>query len=369
MDRGDDYALRPGRVFLNHGSFGATPLPVLRAAAALRAESEEDYPAFYHHRVFPLLESSRRAVSDHLGVRDGCGVFVRNSTTAMQTVVDHLALGPGDHVVTTTREYEATTVLMRRLAGRGVAVDAVDGRPAGLTARVLDAVGPRTRAVVVSHVTSPWSQVNDVDAVAAELSGRGVVTVVDGAHTAGLVPLPAVRPGVFVCLTLHKWLHLPKGTGFLVVPPEAADDVRPVVTSWYADDPVLARRFAWAGTDDVVAHLLGAEAVTYQRELEADGLHDHWDKLTTHARDRLLGIPGVGPLAAGRSSPSMVAVGLPAGCDPEALLCALHGRGVDLWCGATPEGPVLRLSVAPYTSAADVDHGLSVLEELLAAAG
>jgi isopenicillin-N epimerase len=367
MDRGADYALRDGKVFLNHGSFGATPLPVLHAARALRAEAEEDYPAFYHERLFGLLEASRRAVSAHLGVPDGRGVFVRNSTTAMQTVVDHLGLQAGDHVVTTSREYEATVVLMRRLAARGVEVEVVDGRHDGLVERVLTTVRARTRAVVVSQVTSPWSQVNPVDDLAEVLSDRGVATVVDGAHTAGLVPLPVPRPGVFVCLTLHKWLHLPKGSGFLVVPPDAVDTVRPVVTSWYADDESLTRRFAWAGTDDVVAHLVGARAVAYQQGLLADGLCEHRHVLTALAEDLLLDLPGVGPLAPAPRAPSMVAVGLPAATDPEALLRRLHARSVDLWAGHTGEGPVLRLSVAPYTTAEDVEHGVAVLGGLLAA--
>ncbi len=367
MDRGADYALRAGKTFLNHGSFGATPLPVLRAARALRAEAEEDYPAFYHERVFGLLESSRRAVSAHLGVPEDRGVFVRNSTTAMQTVVDHLGLAAGDHLVTTSREYEATVVLLRLLAGRGVDVEVVDGRHAGLQERLLGAVGPRTRAVVVSQVTSPWSQVNPVDDLSEVLSERGVATVVDGAHSAGLVPLPVARPGVFVCLTLHKWLHLPKGTGFLVVPPDAVDTVRPVVTSWYADDATMTRRFAWAGTDDVVAHLVGAEAVAYQLGLLADGLCEHRQTLTALAEDRLLGLRGVTPLPPAPRAPSMVSVGLPPGTDPEALLRRLHQQGVDLWAGATDEGPVLRLSVAPYTTRDDVERGVAVLGGLLAA--
>ena len=188
----------------------------------------------------------------------------------------------------------------------------------------------------------------------------------DGAHTAGQLPLPADRPGQFVCLTLHKWLHLPKGTGFLVVPEDAADDLRPVVTSWYADSGTLPPRFAWAGTDDVVAHLVAREAVAYQRSLLEDGLHDHRAKLTTHAQDLLLSVPGVRPLPPAPRSPAMVSVALPP-CDPEGLLRRLHARDVDLWCGATEEGGVLRLSVAPYTTPEDVDHGVSVLEEVLAA--
>jgi isopenicillin-N epimerase len=367
MDRGGDYALRPGRVFLNHGSFGATPLPIQRAAQALRAEAEEDYPTFYHERFFPLLEFSRRAVSRHLGVPDGHGVFVRNSTTAMQTVVAHLGPGPGDHVIATSREYEATALLLRLLSDRGVDVEVVDGRHSGLVERLLAAVRRETRAVVVSHVTSPWSQVNDVDALTAELTARGVATVVDGAHTAGLVPLPVARPGVFVCLTLHKWLHLPKGTGFLVAPTDAVDGLRPVVTSWFADDSRLTRRFAWAGTDDVVGHLVGAEAVAYQEALEADGLRAHWRMLSAGASRRLLALPGVTAVATAPRAASMVAVGLPRGTDPEALLRRLHGRDVDLWCGSTQEGPVLRLSVAPYTTAGDVDRGLAVLEDVLTA--
>lgn len=364
MDRSADYPLVPGRTFLNHGSFGATPLPVLRAARALRVEAESDFPAFYHCRVFPLLDASRRAVCAQLGAPPDAGVFVRNATTAMQTVIDHLALRDGDHVVVTSREYEATTVLMRLLSRRGVDVEVVDGRHDGLVERVVAACGPRTRAAVVSHVTSPWTQVNDVDAISAVLSERGVATVVDGAHTAGQLPLPTLRPGVFVCLTLHKWLHLPKGAGFLVVPPDA-DDIRPVVTSWFAESDVLAHRFSWAGTDDVIAHLVGEEATAYQRDLVADGLADHWRALTALGERILLGLPGVEPVARAPRSPAMVAVRLP-DLDPVALLAELHRRDVDLWCADTPEGPVLRLSVAPYTTADDVERGLGVLRETLA---
>ncbi|NHA69287.1 aminotransferase class V-fold PLP-dependent enzyme [Phycicoccus flavus] len=364
MDRRDEYPLVPGKTFLNHGSFGATPLPVLRAARALRVEAESDYPAFYHERVFPTLESSRRAVCAHLGIPEGRGVYVRNATTAMQTVVDHLALRPGDRVVTTTREYEATVVLMGVLAERGVEVEVVDGRPAGLVARLVDACDARTRAVVVSHVTSPWSSVNDVDALSQALADRDVAVVVDGAHTAGQVPLPALRPGVFVCLTLHKWLHLPKGTGFLVVPPDHVEHVRPVVTSWYSRGGDLPRRFSWAGTDDVVGHLVGAEAVAYQRGLLADGLREHWRTVGGLAEDLLLAVPGVQPLATGPRSPAMVAVALP-DVDPDPLLRALHEHGVDLWCGETDEGPVLRLSVAPYVTADDVERGVGVLRTVL----
>ncbi|MBM6406080.1 aminotransferase class V-fold PLP-dependent enzyme [Phycicoccus sp. CSK15P-2] len=367
MDRREDYAVSPGKVFLNHGSFGATPLPVLQAARALRAEAESDYPAFWHERAFPLLDASRRAVCDYLGVPGSRGVFLRNSTTAMQTVVDHLTLREGDHVVTTSREYEATVVLMRRLAARGVVVETVDGRYAGLVERIIDAVGPRTRAVVVSHVTSPWSQVNEVEAIAEELSGRGVATVVDGAHTAGALTLPRPRPGVFTCLTLHKWLHMPKGTGFLVVPEDAVDDLRPVVTSWYAEADDLPSRFSWTGTDDVVPHLVGAEAVAYQRGLEGDGLTEHWRSLTALAEDLLLELPEVSTLPLAPRAPSMVAVRLH-GLDPVSVLRRLHERNVDLWCGSTDEGPVLRLSVAPYTTAEDVEQGVDVLRDVMTGA-
>ncbi len=226
---------------------------------------------------------------------------------------------------------------------------------------------PSTTSASSRCWSPPAARLADVEALAGALAGRGVdVDVVDGAHTAGLVPLPSPRPGVFLCLTLHKWLHLPRGTGFLVVPPDAAEGLRPVVTRWFADAEELTRRFAWVGTDDVIGHLLGAEAVAYQLGLEADGLADHRATLTAHALGRLLGLPWVTPLAEAPRAPSMVTVALPDGTEPEALRRALHRRSVDLWCGTTAEGPLLRLSVAPYTTPQEVDRGLDVLAEVLA---
>ena len=364
----DAFSLDWDVAHLNHGSFGAVPRSVQDAVARTRAAAERDYDAFFADRLFDELAASRTALAAWLGWSPEGTVFAANATTALQTAVAHLALQPGDEVVTTSHEYDATNRVLELLAGRGVTIQIVpvSGLDAPtIVARVLAAVGTRTRAVLLSHVTSPWAEVLPVELAAAALAGTRTTLLVDGAHGPGLVDTSAVtRHGAWYAATLHKWGYFPRGTGALHVPADARDTVRPLVTSWHVGAGTAAERFSWLGTSDVAPLLVTDDVRAVHRDLEGAGAVQRAALLTDWLRHELQELPGAEPVPGNAATPLMAAVRLPAS-DGAALRRALAARGIQLWAGQTAEGTVVRASLAPYVSDGDVDRALGALRDLV----
>ena len=118
---------------------------------------------------------------------------------------------------------------------------------------VLAAVSPKTRLALIDHVTSPTAVVLPVAAITAALTERGVETLIDGAHAAGMLDLEVSALGALAYTgNLHKWPCAPKGSAFLWVRPDAQAWMRPTVISHGACEQT--RRFRaehdWIGTLD-----------------------------------------------------------------------------------------------------------------------
>ena len=97
---------------------------------------------------------------------------------------------------------------------------------------VVRGIGPRTRLALLDHVTSPTGMVLPVAELIGELRARGIVTLIDGAHAPGMVPLDLrTLGGDYYVGNLHKWCCGPKGTAFLWAERERQSTLRPLVVS------------------------------------------------------------------------------------------------------------------------------------------
>src|SRR5258708_2756386 len=101
------WVLDPGVAFLNHGSFGACPRPVLDAAQGIRERLEREPVRFMMVELEPLLDEARAAVGALLGADGDDLAFVPNATAGVNTVLRSLDLAPGDELITTDHAYNA----------------------------------------------------------------------------------------------------------------------------------------------------------------------------------------------------------------------------------------------------------------------
>ena len=184
-DPADYWQLDPELTQLNHGSFGACPEPILRAQQALRARMEREPTRFFTREAPEFAERARSALGDFVDVDARDLVLVPNATAALNSVLRSLPLRPGDEILISDHQYNATrnmTQFAARRAGARV-VTAQIPFPLGtddetdasdtIVAAVMRHVGPRTRLAILDHVTSPTGLVLPIERLIRALSGSG----------------------------------------------------------------------------------------------------------------------------------------------------------------------------------------------------
>jgi isopenicillin-N epimerase len=296
------WGLKPGTVFLNHGSFGACPKAVLDLQTKLRGELEAEPVQFLWRRYEERLEPARRALAKFVGASSRDVVFVTNATTGVNSVLRSLKLRHGDELLTTSLDYNACRNVLVEVSRRSGAKLVVAEIPFPLrsgeeiTAAILQAVTPQTRLVLLDHVTSNTAVIMPLREIIRELEKRGVDTLVDGAHAPGMLPLNLrdLRPTYYTA-NLHKWVCAPKGAAFLYVREDRQAEIQPAVISHGNNRtrPGFTRfqnRFDWCGTFDLTTWLCVPEAIRWMGKLLPGGwreLRERNHQLVVQARNIL----------------------------------------------------------------------------------
>jgi len=335
------FLLDPDVTFLNHGSYGACPEPVFARYQELQRELERNPVEFLGRRFDELTEEARAVLATFVGARAEDLVFVPNATAALNAVIRSLRLEPGDEVLSTRHEYGAVTRTWE-FAGATLVYAEPD--------ELADAIGPRTKAVSVSHITSPTALVLPVEEICAAAREAGVLSIVDGAHVPGQLSLDLARIGADVYAgNCHKWLSAPKGAGFLWARPEHQRWIDPLVVSWGYDEGFV-RRHGWQGTRDPAAALAVPAAIEAHRNSDLERCR----RLVASFHDRL---PPIGPAPAPQMWASEVDTNDPAGLQRRLFDEYRIEVVVREWEGRS----LLRVSIAPYNDSSDVERLLDAL--------
>ncbi|HUF93187.1 MAG TPA: aminotransferase class V-fold PLP-dependent enzyme [Candidatus Limnocylindria bacterium] len=367
------WSLDPGTVFLNHGSFGACPIEVLRYQAALRAEMEANPVRFLVRELDERLEAARGALAGFVGAEGDDLAFVVNATSGVNAVLRSLDFAPGDELLTTDHAYNACRNALDFVARRAGVTVVVATLPfpvpsaAAVVEAVMAKVTARTRLALIDHVTSATALVLPIERLVAALGARGVDVLVDGAHAPGMVDLDLGALGAaYYSGNCHKWLCAPKGAAFLWVRRDRQAGVRPLTISHGANvtRPGRSRfrlEFDWTGTDDPTPWLTVPAAIEYLGSLVPGG----WPALRARNRDLALEARRLLCEAAGTAPPcpdemvgSIASVRLPDGLTkdigwrrPDALQGRLYeswGIEVPVMSWPAPPQRLIRISAQLY---------------------
>lgn len=267
------WPLDPTVVFLNHGSFGSCPRPVLEFQQKLRDRMERQPVYFLVRELEPLLDEARNTIAQFVGATPDNLVFVQNATSGVNTVLRSLRFAPGDELLVTDHEYNACRNALDFVANRWGAKVVVAQVPFPthsadqLVDAILSHVTQRTKLALLDHVTSQTALVMPIAQLVKQLQARGVDTLVDGAHAPGMVPLNLDALGAaYYTGNCHKWLCAPKTAAILYVRPDRQHLIHPLAVSHGLTSPRRDRskfliEFAWTGTGDPTPCLSVGEAL------------------------------------------------------------------------------------------------------------
>nr|MBC7243702.1 aminotransferase class V-fold PLP-dependent enzyme [Chloroflexota bacterium] len=373
------FLLRPDVIFLNHGSFGACPRPVFEAYQNWQLELERQPVEFLGRRFNELMHSARAALAAFVGVDTNDLVYVTNATTGLNIVARSLPLRPGDEVLSTDHEYGAMDRTWRFVCQKSGAryINQPLPLPVESPEQVVEAiwsgVTEHTRVLFMSHITSPTALILPVADLIQRARASGILTVIDGAHAPGQIPLNLQSLGAdFYAGNCHKWLCAPKGSAFLFARREVQPLLEPLIVSWgWQSDTPGPSRFVdeqeWQGTRDISAYLTVPNAIQFQTEHNWPYVQQRCHELASLAYHAISELTGLVPLYP--DSPQwyaqMVTLPLPS-CEAQELKQRLYDQfAIEVPIITWKERQFVRISVQGYNTRSDVEALVSALAHLL----
>ena len=373
------FLLRPDVAFLNHGSFGATPRPVFERYQKWQRELELEPVDLLGRRAPELLRQSRMELGQFLNADPDDLVYITNATTGVNIVARSLQLGAGDEVLTTNHEYGACDNIWRFLSGKqGFSYRAVE-IPVPVTThddfleRFVAQITPQTRVIFISHITSPTGLTFPVPQLCQIARQRGIITVVDGAHVPGQLPLDLRELDAdFYTGNLHKWLCAPKGAAFLYARRELQEQLEPLVISWGWNGPFskgsqFLDYLEYGGTSDISAPLSVPAAIQFFGENDWPAVAEGCHQIVRQARPEIAAALDATPICPDDRQwfRQMSAFLLPEGLPGDLL----HSRLFSEHLVEIPTFPwqgrwAIRIAVQGYNTWEDVERLLAGLREI-----
>ena len=382
------FLLDAGVIFLNHGSFGACPRPVFEAYQAWQRKLESQPVQFFGRDYAGYDKHARQVLGVELNADPEDLVYIPNATYGVNVIAHSLSdhpgssLRPGDEILTTGHEYGACNHAWEyacRKTGVKYIYQPIPlpvSSPEEIVERFWQGVTPRTRLIYLSHITSPTALRFPVEAICQRARQAGILTVIDGAHAPGQIPLDLRAIGAdFYTGNCHKWMMAPKGAAFLYARPEVQPLVEPLIVGWgwnpdsskIQGSPFFSY-LQWTGTKDPAAALSVPAAIQFAAEHNWETIRQQCHALLRQTIQRICDLTGLPPFYP-LDSDFYRQMGL-APLPPDADLEAWRRR---LLADYRIEIPViewngqkfLRISVQGYNTPEDLDALVKAVKALL----
>jgi isopenicillin-N epimerase len=367
--RDEQFYLPGWRSFLNNGSLGVAPRPVLATVGEYMeraAALELDYP--YPRWGYETLDEYREELSRFLGCKKDELALMHNATEALSTVASGLDLKPGDEVIMTDQEHvSGRSGWLQKQARFGITVREVKiplppKNPDQLADLMTSAIGPKTRVMLFSGMTSPTGLIFPIRQICDAARAKGVITVVDGAHMHGQIALNIGTLNCdFFCGSPHKWLFAPAGSGFLYVREEMLDRLWPLcVTGGWDDKTLKAGRFMRMGTNNRAIFEGMMAGLHFAQAIGPDRIYARIHHLARHTLDRARALPYIETLTPNDDRMFAALVSIRFKKDATAVWTECNKRKI--FAGG---GQQVRLSTHIHTRPSDIDELFGIIEEKL----
>ncbi|MBM4074774.1 MAG: aminotransferase class V-fold PLP-dependent enzyme, partial [Planctomycetes bacterium] len=321
-----EWGLERGLTYLNHGSFGPAPVCVQEVREAWSRHIQSNPMQFFFSELEPALDNVIDRLGEFVRADSRNIVLVENATVAMNAVAETIELNSGDEVLLNDHEYGAVFNIWRRVCersgarivsislGKSKELDRDDNHSKTMSdekfvvlerrtdrklmssdeiiREIADGISPKTKLIVLSHVTSPTAIVFPVKDVCRMAREKKVPVCIDGPHAIAMcdVDLRKIECD-FYCASLHKWLSAPFGAGFLFAHPRWHSRMTSAVTSWGRSLSGRSKnwkdQFHWLGTRDPSAFLAIPAAIDFLTRFGWDRFRQQTHELAQYARHRL----------------------------------------------------------------------------------
>ena len=375
------FLLNPAVTFLNHGSFGATPRPVFEVYQAWQRRLEWQPVQFLINELPDLLADARQVLGHYLHAPADSLVYIPNATFGLNIVARSLKLEAGDEVLTTDHEYGACNNVWQFVSEKSGIIYKQQPVPLPLEAdealveRFWQGVTGKTKVIFLSHITSATAVTFPVAKICQRAREAGILTVIDGAHAPGQIPLDMEKIGAdFYFGNAHKWLCSPKGAAFLFTRPENQHLIEPLVVGWgwgaersfsYGTD--YLDYLQYLGTDDLSSYLSVPAAIAFQEENDWDSVRQHCHNLLREALNQVGQLTGLtSPYPHETFYHQLAVAPLPPISDLAGFKTRLYDEfRVEIPCIQWQDSQFIRISIQGYNSPEDVDILLNALRKML----
>lgn len=376
----DLFMLNPKVVFLNHGSFGACPIPVFGVYQDWQRKLEAQPVHFIATELIERLADTRRVLGEYINARAEDLVIVPNATFGVNVIAQSLALEPRDVVLSTDHEYGACNNTWEFVCNKIGAI--YKQQPIPLPApsqdEIADAiwsgVTPETKIIFMSHITSPTALRLPVEEICNRARKSGILTVIDGAHAPGHISLNMQTIGAdFYTGNCHKWLMAPKGSAFLFTRPEKQPLVKPLIVSWgsgenktFSTGSDFLDHLQWWGTKDPSAYLTVPAAIKFQSDHKWGYVSEHCHELAEQAVDRICKLVEKDSLYRDNKSFDQMAIApLPQINNLKQFKAELlNDHSIEIPFIEWNNQQFIRISIQGYNSQWDIDRLINALEVL-----
>ncbi len=370
------WGLEEDRVFLNHGSFGATPTAIREEQRKWQDLMENEPVRFFEDLMPGILQTTREKLASFLSCDADDLALVENATSGVNTVLRSLQFAPGDEILVPDHAYQACRNTIDFVAQRWrakvvtVNIPFPINDPQQAVDAIMGGVTDQTRLAMIDTVTSPTGLLMPFEQLVSMLEGRGVEVMLDAAHGIGMVPLNLNELGAsYTTSNCHKWLCAPKGSAFLHVRKDKQAAIHPLTISHGMTFPLgdttrFRHEFDWTGTRDMSAHCALPAAIDHLADVVEGGwpsIMEHNHELALQGRDILCEALGLEKPCPDEMIACIATLILPSENksggiplhepDPlHVILSEKYGIQIPVWSWPSPQGRFIRISAQLYNS-------------------